>query len=71
MCSSDQESSAGKFDQQFPEHWATLVRPSGWRERDPDPSQISRNQLFAGKTLFNSFVEYRTQNVDIETCLEQ
>jgi len=24
-----------------------------------------------GKTLFNLFVEYRTQNVDIETCLKQ
>ena len=72
LCSADQEklSWSGKVDQQFPE-WETLGRPSGPGRGDPDRSQISRNQLFAGKTLFNLFVEYRTQNVDIETCLEQ
>lgn len=63
------KSSAGKVDEQFPE-WTTLARPSGPGEGTPIRVKLVET-IICQKTLFNLFVEYRTQNVDIETCLEQ
>ena len=64
--------SAGKVDQQFREY-ATLARLFGlWGEGTLSRVKlVATNHLPKKKTLFNLFVEYRSQNVDIEPCLEQ